>query len=137
MDIKKRIFFLRNELEKHNKKYYFEDNPEIEDYEYDSLKRELENLEEKYPEYRSDTSPLCFVGSAPSNKFSPVHHDVKMESLHDSFSIEEIEKFCNKINIQFPDNKFTVEPKIDGISISVEYKNGRIFRASTRGDGTT
>lgn len=137
MDIKERIHFLRNELKKHNKKYYFEDNPEIEDYEYDLLKRELESLEEKYPEYKSDSSPLNFVGSAPSSKFSPVHHDVKMESLHDSFSIEEIEKFCNKINIQFPGSNFTVEPKIDGISISVEYTNGCISRASTRGDGIT
>ena len=131
------ICFLRSEIKKHNEKYYFEDNPEIEDYEYDSLKRRLENLEKKYLEYKSDNSPLNCIGSKPSSKFSPVHHDVKMESLHDSFSIEEIEKFYNKISIQFPDSNFTVEPKIDGISISVEYKNGHIFRASTRGDGIT
>ena len=137
MDIKERIDFLRSELKKHNRKYYFEDNPEIEDYEYDSLKRELEYLEEKYPEYKSDNSPLNFIGNVPSSKFSPVHHDVKMESLHDSFSIEEIKKFHNKIIKQFSNSDFVVEPKIDGISISVEYKNGHILRASTRGDGTT
>ena len=137
MDIEKRILFLRDKIREYDKKYYFDDNPEIEDYEYDALKRELENLELKHPEFRSSSSPLNFVGSTPSNKFSPVHHEVKMESLHDSFSIEEIEKFYNKIELQFPNSEFTVEQKIDGLSLSVEYEKGHLTRASTRGDGTT
>ena len=114
----------------HRKKYHEEDNPEIEDWEYDRLKRDLESLYKLYPEFKHEFK----IGGKASEKFSKVHHEIKMESLHDSFSIEEIENFYNKINANNIE-EFVIEPKIDGISLSVEYTNGILTRASTRGDG--
>ena len=114
----------------HRKKYHEEDNPEIEDWEYDKLKRDLENLYKLYPEFKHEFK----IGGRASEKFSKVKHEIKMESLHDSFSMEEIENFYNKIDLEKTE-EFVIEPKIDGISLSVEYTNGILMRASTRGDG--
>lgn len=125
----------RKEIEYHNKKYYEDDSPEIDDYEYDMIVRNLEELENLFPELASEDSPTKHVGGIASAKFSPVTHEIKMESLHDSFSIEEIEAFYNRIKNVVKSASYVVEPKIDGLSVSVEYVNGKLFRASTRGDG--
>lgn len=125
----------RKEIEYHNKKYYEDDSPEIDDYEYDMIVRNLEELENLFPELASEDSPTRHVGGRASTKFSPVTHEIKMESLHDSFSIEEIESFYNRIKNVAQSESYVVEPKIDGLSVSVEYVNGNLFRASTRGDG--
>lgn len=125
----------RKEIEYHNKKYYEDDSPEIDDYEYDMIVRNLEKLENLFPEVASEDSPTRRVGGRASAKFSPVIHEIKMESLHDSFSIEEIESFYNRVGSIVQSASYVVEPKIDGLSVSVEYVNGKLFRASTRGDG--
>ena len=127
----------RKEIEYHNKKYYEEDTPEIDDYEYDMLLRKLENLEKEFPQLRNENSPTHHVGGKALSKFSPVTHKVKMESLHDSFSKDEIAAFDSKIRDALHSPKYVVEPKIDGLSVSVEYKDGVLERASTRGDGIT
>ena len=125
----------RKEIEYHNKKYYEDDAPEIDDYEYDMMVKSLEDLEKDFPEIKTDLSPTEYVGGKASIKFSPVEHKVRMESLHDSFSIDEILDFDRKVRavVDFP--VYVVEPKIDGLSVSVEYENGELVRASTRGDG--
>ena len=126
----------KKEIEYHNKKYYEDDNPEIDDYEYDMLVKSLEDLENSFPELLSESSPTNVVGGKASAKFTPVKHKVKMESLHDSFSIDEIIEFDKRIRMVVNTPKYVVEPKIDGLSVSVEYRNGNLVRASTRGDGT-
>ena len=127
----------RKEIEYHNKKYYEDDSPEIEDYEYDLLLKKLEDLESQFPELnRDDYSPTKKVGGRANEKFAPVVHKVKMESLHDSFSKEEIIAFDKRIKSVVNNPKYVVEPKIDGLSVSIEYENGKLIRASTRGDGS-
>lgn len=126
----------RKEIEYHNKKYYEDDSPEIDDYEYDMLVKSLEEIENKFPELVNESSPTNVVGGKASVKFSPVEHKVKMESLHDSFSLDEIIAFDKRVRTVVQAPKYVVEPKIDGLSVSVEYKNGVLVRASTRGDGT-
>ena len=136
MDIKtaeNRIKELSEILKYHNRKYYIEDSPEIEDFEYDALLRELEILEEEYPEFKRDDSPTQTVGGAALRLFTPVEHSVKMESLQDVFNFEELRNFGVKIDTD--KTTFSVEPKIDGLSVSLEYKDGLFFRGSTRGDG--
>ncbi len=138
MDIKQaenRIKELSEQLKYHNRKYYIEDSPEIEDYEYDSMMRELEDLEKKYPEFLREDSPTQNVGGAAMRLFTPVEHKVKMESLQDVFDFEELRSFCEKIDTG--KTYFSVEPKIDGLSVSLEYMDGLFFRGSTRGDGVT
>lgn len=125
----------RKEIEYHNKKYYDEDSPEIDDYEYDMLVKKLEDLENKFPQLISEKSPTQHVGGTASVKFSPVEHKIKMESLHDSFSLDEIEAFDKRVQGSISAPTYVVEPKIDGLSVSIEYKNGKLVRASTRGDG--
>ncbi len=126
-----RIEYLRKTLEYHSKKYYVEDNPEISDYEYDMLFRELEKLESLHPEYKSETSPTVRVGGIALEKFEKVKHDVQMGSLSDVFSFEELEEFYYK-NTQCD---YSVEPKIDGLSVSLVYDGGALVRGATRGDG--
>ena len=138
MDIKtaqERIKYLSDTLKYHNKKYYIEDSPEIEDFEYDAMLRELERLEEEYPEFRREDSPTQMVGGAALKLFSPVEHSVKMESLQDVFSFDELRSFAEKLNLSR--TALSVEPKIDGLSVSLEYRDGLFFRGSTRGDGVT
>lgn len=125
----------RKKIEYHNKKYYEEDSPEIDDYEYDMLVKNLEDLEKKFPDLLNEKSPTQNVGGKASLKFSPVVHDVKMESLHDSFSIDEIISFDKRVRNIVKKPYYVVEPKIDGLSVSVEYVDGKLYRASTRGDG--
>ena len=138
MDIKaaeERIKYLSDTLKYHNKKYYIEDSPEISDFEYDAMLRELENLEDEYPQLRKEDSPTQMVGGAALKLFTPVDHTVKMESLRDVFSFDELRSFAEKIDTS--KTAFSVEPKIDGLSVSLEYRDGLFFRGSTRGDGVT
>ena len=127
---------LRKKLNYHAKKYYEEDNPEITDYEYDMMLRELEGIELAYPELVTEDSPTQRVGGAALNKFTPVSHEVPMESLHDSFSEEELFDFDRKVREVVPKVSYVVEPKFDGLSVSLEYRNGIFVRGSTRGDGS-
>lgn len=138
MDIisaEKRINELSDSLKYHNRKYYIEDSPEISDFEYDAMLRELEDLEAEFPQFKYEDSPTQMVGGAASKLFSEVVHTVKMESLQDVFNFDELRAFLSKIDLEKTD--LSVEPKIDGLSVSLEYRDGLFFRGSTRGDGVT
>ena len=126
-----RIKELTKLLEYHNNLYYNQDEPEISDFEYDKLLRELENLEDAYPSLKSPLSPTNKVGGNAGEKFSPVTHTVPMESLHDSFSHEELRDFDRKVREVTQDVQYIVEPKFDGLSVSCEYQNGVFVRGST------
>lgn len=126
---------LTKELNYHNDRYYNHDDPVISDYEYDAMLRDLENLEAEFPQLVSPTSPTQRVGGNRGEKFSPVTHTVPMESLHDSFSADEIRDFDRKVREVVSDPVYVVEPKFDGLSVSCEYRNGVFSRGSTRGDG--
>lgn len=132
-----RIKELTEQLEYHNNLYYNMDEPEISDFEYDKMLRELENLEEQFPSLKSPLSPTNRVGGSAGEKFSPVTHTVVMESLHDSFSHDELRDFDRKVREVSLNVQYVVEPKFDGLSVSCEYENGVFVRGSTRGDGTT
>ena len=130
-----RIETLRQELRYHADLYYRKDAPEISDYEYDALFRELEELEAAYPAFVTDDSPTHRVGGAVLEKFEKVTHDVPMGSLTDVFSYEELDQYLAKINAELPDAYFSVEPKIDGLSVALTYENGKLVRGATRGNG--
>ena len=134
---RKRIEELREQLNYHSYRYYVLDDPEISDFDYDRLLRELEALEEQYPDAVTPDSPTQRVGGAVSDLFTPVLHQVVMESLQDAFSYEELLEFDQKLREEFPHVTYSVEPKIDGLSVSLEYENGLFVRGSTRGDGQT
>ncbi len=134
-EIKERVEKLRNELTYHAKKYYVYDAPEISDYDYDMMYAELKKLEEAYPELYDSTSPTQRVGGKPLDKFEKVVHTVKMDSLADVFSFEEAEDFCTKMQEALGNVEYSVEPKIDGLSVSLEYVDGIFVRGATRGDG--
>ncbi len=134
-DAKIRIAELVKIIRYHNELYYNQDAPEIEDFEYDALMRELKALEKEFPSLITPDSPTQKVGGAALKLFSPVAHKVKMESLQDVFSIEELREFGQKIDTA--KTSFSVEPKIDGLSVSLEYEDGKFVRGSTRGDGVT
>lgn len=126
---------LRQEIQYHNQKYYEQDAPEIEDYEYDRLYRCLEDLEEEYPDLITPDSPTQKVGARGMNQFAPVVHTVPLESLQDAFSEEEMADFDRRVRAVVPDPVYIVEPKFDGLSVALEYRNGVYERGSTRGDG--
>ncbi len=132
-----RVQSLTDAINYHNNKYYNEDSPEIPDFEYDRLLRELEDLEAQYPQLKREDSPTVRVGGSASAKFSPVAHTVPMESLHDSFSYSELAAFDTRVRAVAANPRYVVEPKFDGLSVSAEYRNGVFVRGSTRGDGTT
>ena len=134
---KERIEQLREQLNYYSARYYNDDNPEISDFEYDRLMRELEGLEDAYPQYIVADSPTRRVGGVADKLFSPVTHTVPMESLRDAFSFEELVDFDQKIRERIAQPVYSVEPKIDGLSVSLEYQNGVFVRGSTRGDGVT
>lgn len=134
-DINKKIEELRKTLQYHSDKYYNDDAPEIEDYQYDMMMRELKNLEEQYPEFDAPDSPTKRVGGKADNSFESVVHTVRMESLQDAFSKEEIRDFEKRVLDVVNKPQYCVEPKIDGLSVSLEYENGVFVRGSTRGDG--
>ena len=134
-DAKVRAKELRDLLLYHNHRYYDLDSPEISDYEYDMLLRELENIESEFPELVTADSATQRVGGSKGEKFSPVEHKVLMESLHDSFSYDELRDFDRKVREVTASPEYIVEPKFDGLSVSCEYRNGVFVRGSTRGDG--
>ncbi len=133
--MKQRIEALTRQLNEANYRYYVLDDPEMPDYEYDRLLRELENLEAEYPEFTLPDSPTKRVGGEALSKFEKVSHPVPLMSLQDVFSLEELDEFLSKILDAFPGTAFTVEPKIDGLSVALEYENGNFIRGATRGDG--
>lgn len=134
-DAKKRIEELYELIEYHNNKYYVQDDPELEDFEYDALNNELKKLETEFPEFKRDNSPTNKVGGLALAQFEPVAHTVRMESLQDVFSLDDVDAFSDRIK-EFSENaSFSVEPKIDGLSVSLEYDNGKFVLGSTRGDG--
>ncbi len=134
---KHRVEELREILRYHNDRYYNLDSPEISDYEYDMLSRELRSLEAQFPDLLSGDSPSQRVGGAADRLFSPVKHSVKMESLLDAFSKEELLSFDKRVYDAVGSVTYSVEPKIDGLSVSLEYSRGQFVRGSTRGDGET
>ena len=135
--VKKRMSELYELIKYHNDRYYNADDPEISDFEYDKLSRELRALEEQYPELAEADSPTKKVGGSASRLFSEVKHSVKMESLLDAFSFDELRAFDEKVRNAVGEVAYSVEPKIDGLSVSLEYEGGVFVRGSTRGDGVT
>lgn len=136
MDAQKEIIELRRELERHNKLYYVYDSPEISDYEYDMLMQRLKALEALYPELVTADSPTQKVGGAALSQFEQVTHQVPLESLTDVFSIDELFAFGHRMDSMLSAaHKYVVEPKVDGLSVSLEYENGVFVRGATRGDG--
>lgn len=134
-DIKNRIIKLKELINKYSDEYYNKDNPSISDFEYDKLYRELEDLEKEYPEYVTESSPTENVGGEASTLFSPVVHRVRMDSLKDVFSYDEVLEFIDKLREEYKNLDFVVEPKIDGLSCSLLYNNGVLSVGSTRGNG--
>ncbi len=133
--MKERIEQLTKQLNEANYQYYVLDDPRMPDFEYDRLLRELEELEQQYPQYMLEETPTKRVGGQALSKFEKVVHAVPLMSLQDVFSIEELDEFLRKIHVEYPGIFFTVEPKIDGLSVALEYENGRFIRGATRGDG--
>ncbi|MDD7185963.1 MAG: NAD-dependent DNA ligase LigA [Ruminococcus sp.] len=134
-EAEKKIIELSEILEKYGYEYYVLDNPTVSDYEYDMLMQELKKLEADYPELVSPSSPTQRVGGTALNTFEKVTHTVQMGSLQDVFSFEQVREFVNKCKENLKNPVFTVEPKIDGLSVSLEYTDGIFTRGSTRGDG--
>lgn len=132
---KKLVQELREKIEYYSKLYYEQDDPAISDYEFDRLMHRLIDLEEEYPQLLTPDSPTHRVGGKASNSFAPVEHVVQMGSLQDVFSAEEVIDFDRRVRETIPNPVYVVEPKIDGLSVSLEYRDGILVRGSTRGDG--
>lgn len=138
MDAQKEILKLRREIEHHNKLYYVMDAPVISDYDYDMLMNRLKALEAEHPELVTPDSPTQRVGGMALSQFEPVQHQVPLESLTDVFSYEELFAFGDRMDTLLSEtHDYVVEPKIDGLSMSLEYENGVFIRGATRGDGVT
>ena len=138
MDAQKEIIKLRREIEKYARLYYVYDNPAISDYEYDQLMQRLKALEEANPELITPDSPTQRVGGEALSQFEPVTHQVPLESLTDVFSYDELFAFGERMDsLVAGEHDYSVEPKVDGLSMSLEYENGIFVRGATRGDGIT
>ena len=137
MDERDELLRLREELKEHSRRYYDEDAPTITDAEYDALLRRLEILEAAHPELDDPTSPTRRVGGHVASGFQPVSHPVPLESLSDVFSEEELTDFCAKMEQESVTREYTVEPKVDGLSMALFYEDGIFVRGATRGDGRT
>ena len=139
MSIEKEINFLRLELHKHNHSYYVLDNPEITDYEFDIMLKKLENLELKYPEYQVSNSPTQRVGSSLNNNFNSINHNFPMYSLENSYSKEDLIRWKDRLVKTLKTDKisFSCELKLDGVSVSLSYRNGNLVQGLTRGDGVS
>ena len=139
-EAKKRIISLREKLEYHAKKYYDEDNPEISDFEYDMMMNELKNLEKSFPELITAESLTQKVGGTVKEGFSKVTHEVPLQSLQDIFNFEELASFDERMKKEASQHElplsYVVETKIDGLSVSLEYKKGVFYRGATRGNGS-
>lgn len=135
-NIKNRIKELSEKLKYHNRKYFEDNSPEISDYDYDMMLRELEDLEREHPEFKMPDSPTQIVGeSAKVEITKKVRHDVPMLSLDDKFTKDEVIDFVHKMQGELNDPMFVVEPKIDGLSVAIRYKDGEFVKGITRGDG--
>ena len=132
---KQRVAELTEQLNEHNYHYYVEDNPTISDYDYDKMMEELIGLERDFPQLLSPNSPTQRVGGEAKNTFASVTHAVQMGSLQDVFNLDALDDFDKKVREKVGDTSYIVEPKIDGLSVSLEYQNGVFVRGSTRGDG--
>ena len=138
MEIKERIEKLRAQIKYHSKRYYENDAPEISDFEYDKMFEELKVLEAEHPEYYDPTSPTQRVGGMALDKFEKVKHEVRMGSLTDVFDFDALRAFIRHVKSEVgEDTEFSVEPKIDGLSVSLKYENGILTVGATRGDGVT
>ena len=135
MDALGQITALREKLRYHNEKYYNEDAPEISDYEYDMMQRELRALEAAHPEYADADSPTQRVGGTASGRFAKVTHAYPLESLQDVFSFDELSEFYGRVEGAVGQAEYVVEYKIDGLSVALEYIDGVFVRGATRGDG--
>lgn len=135
-DTVKRAEKLRKDLNYYSYRYYVDNENDIDDYEYDMMMRELKTIEEEYPELITPDSPTRRVGGEATNMFESVAHTVKMESLQDAFSFDEIRDFDRRVRDAVTNATYVVEPKIDGLSVSLEYRDGVFVRGSTRGDGS-
>lgn len=124
INAEKRIKELSEVLEEHSYKYYVLDNPEISDYDFDMLMNELKALEEEFPDLILPSSPTQRVGGSALNTFEKVQHSVQMASLQDVFDFEQVKNFLDKCNAELVSPEYTVEPKIDGLSVSLEYTDG-------------
>ena len=126
---------LRDELNEHGYRYYVQDAPTISDYEYDHMLRRLEDLEREHPEEITPDSPTQRVGGPALSQFEPVEHPVPLESLQDVFNADEVREFLNRLHDALPHAEYSVEPKVDGLSVALEYRDGVFVRGATRGDG--
>ena len=136
MNVENRIKELVQLLNKYSKAYYIDNSPLVSDVEYDTLYKELEDLEKKYPEYVMEESPTKTVGAKQDNKITTITHEIPMYSLENSYSLEDIEEFYTRLYKLFGLNpEVTVEVKMDGAALSVTYDNGRLYQIVTRGDG--
>ena len=135
MEPRDRILELTDKLKDANYRYYVLDDPQMPDFEYDALLRELEELEAAHPELKQPDSPTMRVGGEALSQFEKVQHPVPLMSLQDVFSGEELREFLEKMKEADPNAAFSVEPKIDGLSVALEYENGSFVRGATRGDG--
>lgn len=134
--IRERIEELRRQLERHNHKYYVENSPEISDFEFDAMMRELQDLEREHPEFSDPNSPSVRVGSDVTAEFRTVAHRFPMLSLGNTYSLDELHEFVGRIEREAGPTEFVCELKFDGTAISITYEHGRLLRAVTRGDGT-
>lgn len=134
-EVKERIERLRKQIDYHARRYYVEDSPEISDFEYDRMYAELLALEAAHPELDDPASPTHRVGGVALDKFQKVTHGVPLNSLSDVFSFEELEEFLARVAAPLPDAAYSVEPKIDGLSVALRYENGVLVSGATRGDG--
>lgn len=135
IDAKKRIDELVEQLNYHSRLYYVENRNEISDYDYDMLQNELKELEKNHPQFLRPDSPTQRVGGEAVSQFEKVEHTVQMGSIQDVFSFEEVRRFVDTVRETIPAPAFVVEPKIDGLSVSLEYHDGEFVIGSTRGDG--
>ena len=135
MDYQEEIKTLRETLNEHGYRYYVLDAPVIPDYEYDQMLRRLEELEREHPEEVTPDSPTQRVGGKILKEFTPVEHEVPLESLQDVFSPEEVEEFGSRMQEALETAEYSVEPKVDGLSVALEYRDGVFVRGATRGDG--
>ncbi|MBQ8817385.1 MAG: NAD-dependent DNA ligase LigA [Clostridia bacterium] len=135
VEITERVEELRKSLTYHSERYYVYDSPEISDYDYDMMYSELLKLENEYPELYSPTSPTVRVGGRALDKFEKVTHAYRMDSLSDVFSFEELDDFCARVSEKIKKPAYSVEPKIDGLSVSLIYEKGIFVKGATRGDG--
>ena len=135
MDIQQEMEQLRRELVQANYEYYVQDNPTMSDYDYDHKLRRLEELEAAHPEWVTPDSPTQRVGGKALESFQQVTHRVPLESLQDVFDFDELRAFDQRVRGTVPQPRYSVEPKVDGLSVALEYEDGLFVRGATRGDG--